>query len=180
MHKEHFCTTETPQKITEISRKYHGKSRKITENHGKSRKITEGFFQANHGNSRIPARKCRKARDRPQPRVIKEGANMAHNDLEVRPTKIGAQSVASPIGQTGPTRIVRQRPMVVGRPLHYQGLVPKAAVQTAVPKWSSRQDRRKCTKRPPSNRVGKPSKRKVGRRRRQFHRRKSDKHQNGS
>ena len=55
MHKEHFCTTETPQKITEISRKYHGKSRKITENHGKSRKITEGFFQANHGNSRIPA-----------------------------------------------------------------------------------------------------------------------------
>ena len=54
MHKEHFCTTETPQKITEISRKYHGKSRKITENHGKSRKITEGFFQANHGNSRIP------------------------------------------------------------------------------------------------------------------------------
>ena len=56
MHKEHFCTTETPQKITEISRKYHGKSRKITENHGKSRKITEGFFQANHGNSRIPDR----------------------------------------------------------------------------------------------------------------------------
>ena len=54
MHKEHFCTTETPQKITEISRKYHGKSRKITENHGKSQKITEGFFQANHGNSRIP------------------------------------------------------------------------------------------------------------------------------
>ena len=47
MHKEHFCTTETPQKITEISRKYHGKSRKITENHGKSRKITE-----NHGKSR--------------------------------------------------------------------------------------------------------------------------------
>ena len=42
MHKEHFCTTETPQKITEISRKYHGKSRKITENHGKSRK---GFFR---------------------------------------------------------------------------------------------------------------------------------------
>ena len=37
MHKEHFCTTETPQKITEN----HGKSRKITENHGKSRK---GFF----------------------------------------------------------------------------------------------------------------------------------------
>ena len=58
MHKEHFCTTETPQKITEISRKItenHGKSRKITENHGKSRKIMEGFFQANHGNSRIPA-----------------------------------------------------------------------------------------------------------------------------
>ena len=44
MHKEHFCTRETPQKITEISRKItenHGKSRKITENHGKSRK---GFF----------------------------------------------------------------------------------------------------------------------------------------
>ena len=41
MHKEHFCTTETPQKITEISRKCHGKSRKITENHGRSRK---GFF----------------------------------------------------------------------------------------------------------------------------------------
>ena len=38
MHKELFCTTETPQKITEISRKCHGKSRKITENHGKSRK----------------------------------------------------------------------------------------------------------------------------------------------
>ena len=56
MHKELFCTTETPQKITEISRKCHGKSRKITENHGKSRKITEGFFQANHGNSRSPAR----------------------------------------------------------------------------------------------------------------------------
>ena len=55
MHKEHFCTTETPQKITEISRKYHGKSRKITDNHGKSPKITEGFFEANHGNSRIPA-----------------------------------------------------------------------------------------------------------------------------
>ena len=54
MHKEHFCTTETLKKITEISRKYHGKSRKITENHGKSRKITEGFFEANHGNSRIP------------------------------------------------------------------------------------------------------------------------------
>ena len=47
MHKEHFCTTEAPQKITETSRKYHGKSRKITENHGKSRKITE-----NHGKSR--------------------------------------------------------------------------------------------------------------------------------
>ena len=47
MHKEHFCTTETLKKITEISRKYHGKSRKITENHGKSRKITE-----NHGKSR--------------------------------------------------------------------------------------------------------------------------------
>ena len=49
MHKEHFCTTETPQKIkgniTEIPRKItenHGKSRKITENHGKSRK---GFFR---------------------------------------------------------------------------------------------------------------------------------------
>ena len=28
MPKEHFCTTETPQKITEISRKCHGKSRK--------------------------------------------------------------------------------------------------------------------------------------------------------
>ena len=41
MRKEHFCTTETPQTITEISRKCHGKSRKITENHGKSRK---GFF----------------------------------------------------------------------------------------------------------------------------------------
>ena len=36
MHKEHFSTTETPQKITEISPKCHGKSRKITE----------GFFQA--------------------------------------------------------------------------------------------------------------------------------------
>ena len=47
MHKEHSCTTETPQKITEISWKCHGKSRKITENHGKSRKITE-----NHGKSR--------------------------------------------------------------------------------------------------------------------------------
>ena len=41
MRKEHFCTTETPQNITEISRKCHGKSRKITENHGKSR---NGFF----------------------------------------------------------------------------------------------------------------------------------------
>ena len=44
MRKEHFCTTETPQKITEMPRKItenHGKSRKITENHGKSRK---GFF----------------------------------------------------------------------------------------------------------------------------------------
>ena len=35
MHKEHFCTTETPQKITEISRKCHGKSRTIAENHGR-------------------------------------------------------------------------------------------------------------------------------------------------
>ena len=42
MHKKLFCTTEKPQKITEISRKCHGKSRKITENHGKSRK---GFFR---------------------------------------------------------------------------------------------------------------------------------------
>ena len=50
MHKEHLYhgnTTENHGNITEIPRK-------ITENHGKSRKITEGFFQANHGNSRIP------------------------------------------------------------------------------------------------------------------------------
>ena len=40
--------------------------------------------------------------------------------------------------------------------------------------------RRECTKRPPSNPVGKPSKRKVGRQRWQLHRRRSDKHQNGS
>ena len=46
MHTEQFCTTETPQKIMEISWKCHGKSRKITENHGRV------FFQANHGNGR--------------------------------------------------------------------------------------------------------------------------------
>ena len=59
-----------PRKHHRKSRKYHGnttenhgKSRKITENHGKSRKITEGFFQANHGNSRIPAslEECRQS-----------------------------------------------------------------------------------------------------------------------
>ena len=54
MRKEPFSTTETPQKITEISQKCHGKSCKITENHAKSWKITEGFFHAHHGNSRIP------------------------------------------------------------------------------------------------------------------------------
>ena len=31
----------------------------------------------------------RKARDKPQPRVMKEGTNIAHNDLQVRPMKIG-------------------------------------------------------------------------------------------
>ena len=52
MRKEHFCTTETPQKIPEITpQKITGISRKC---HGKSRKITEGVFYANHGNSRIP------------------------------------------------------------------------------------------------------------------------------
>ena len=53
----HGNTTENHGNITEIPRKItenHGTSRKITENHGKSRKITEGFFEANHGNSRIP------------------------------------------------------------------------------------------------------------------------------
>ena len=62
--------------------------------------------------------------------------------------------------------IVRQQPILVvmGRPLRHQSLVPKAAVHTAVPKWSPRCDTRKCTKRPPSNPMGKPSKRKVGRR----------------
>ena len=34
------------------------------------------------------------------------------------------------------------------RDIHHRSLVPKAAVRTAVPKWSSRQDTRKCTKRP--------------------------------
>ena len=70
--------------------------------------------------------------------------------------------------------------VVVGRPLHHRSLVPKSVVRTAVPKWSSRRDKRKCTKRPPSNPVGKPSKCKVGRQRWQLHRRRSDKHQNGS
>ena len=106
---------------------------------------------------------------------------MAHNNLQVRPTKIGIQSVASPMGKTDPTRIVCQRPIlvVVGRPLHNRSLIPKAAVRTAVPKWSSRRDSRKCTKKLPSN-PSKPSKRKVGRQRWQVHRRRSDKHQNGS
>ena len=45
MHKEHFCTTEPPQKITEMLRKCHGKSRKITE----------GFFHATHRNTGSPA-----------------------------------------------------------------------------------------------------------------------------
>ena len=55
----------------------------------------------------------------PQPRVMKEGTNMAHNDLQVRPMKIGVQSIASPTSSTGPTRTVRQRRIlvVVGRPL---------------------------------------------------------------
>ena len=44
-----------------------------------------------------------------------------------------------------------------------ESLVPKAAVQTAIPKWSSRLGTRECTKRPPSNPMGKSSKRKVGR-----------------
>ena len=58
------------------------------------------------------------------------GTNMAHNDLQVRPMKIGIQSVASPMSQTGPTLIVRQRPILVlvGRPLHHQRLVLKAAL----------------------------------------------------
>ena len=43
-----------PRKHHRKSRKYHGNT---TENHGKSRKITEGFFQANHGNSRIPGKR---------------------------------------------------------------------------------------------------------------------------
>ena len=85
---------------------------------------------------------------------------MAHNDLQVRPMKIGVQSVARPMSQTAPTRIVRQRPIlvVVERPLHRRSLVPKAAVRAAVPKWSLRPDTRKCTRRPPSNPAGKASK----------------------
>ena len=41
---------------------------------------------------------------------------------QVRPTKIGVQSVASPMGRTDRTWIVRQRPIlvVVGRPLHHR------------------------------------------------------------
>ena len=130
-------------------------------------------------------RKRRKAWDKPQPRLMKEGTNMAHNDLQVRPMKIGVHSVACPMSPTGPTRVVRQQPIlvVVGCPLHHRSLVPKAAVRTAVPKWSSRQDTRKCTRRPPSNPEGKASKRKVGKVGRhlwhlQWHI--SDKHQNGS
>ena len=60
---------------------------------------------------------------------------MAHDDLQVRPMKIGVQSVARLMSQTGPTRIVCQRTIlvVVGRPVHHRSLVPKAAVRTAVP-----------------------------------------------
>ena len=88
------------------------------------------------------------------------GTNMAHNDLQERPMKIGVQSVARPMSQTGPTRIVRQRPIsvVVGCPLHRRSLVPTAAVRTAIPKWSLRQDTRNCTRRPPSNPAGKANK----------------------
>ena len=63
---------------------------------------------------------------------------------------------------------------------HHQSLVPKAAVWTAVPKWSSRKDTRKCTKRPSSNPAGKASKQKVGRHPWQLQCHRSDKHQNGS
>ena len=66
------------------------------------------------------------------------------------------------------------------RDIHHQSLVPKAAVRTAVPKWLSRQDTRKCTKRPSSNPAGKASKQKVGRHPWQLQWQRSDKHQNGS
>ena len=36
-------------------------------------------------------RKRTKARDKPQPRVMKGGRNMTHNDLHVRPMKVGVQ-----------------------------------------------------------------------------------------
>ena len=90
---------------------------------------------------------------------------MAHKDLQMRPMKMGVQSVARLMSQTGLTRTVRQRAIliVVGRPLHHRSLVPKAAVRTVVSKCSSRQDTRKCTKRPSSNPAGKASDRKVER-----------------
>ena len=57
--------------------------------------------------------KCGKARDMPQPPVMKEGANMGHNDVvQVRPMKDGVRSLASPMSQTGLTRIVRQQPVL--------------------------------------------------------------------
>ena len=74
--------------------------------------------------------KRRKAWDMPQPRVMKEGSNMAHNDiLELRPMKIGVRSVASPMSQMGPAWIVLQQPIrvVVGCPLLSRSLAPKAA-----------------------------------------------------
>ena len=82
---------------------------------------------------------------------------MAHKDLQMRPMKIGIKSAARLMSQTGLTRIVRQRPIlvVVERPLHHRSLLPKAAVRIVVSKWSSRQDTRKCTKRPSSKPAGK-------------------------
>ena len=50
---------------------------------------------------------------------------MAHNDvLQVRPMKIGIQSVISRMSETGLARIVRQRPIiiVVGCPLHHRSM----------------------------------------------------------
>ena len=79
------------------------------------------------------------------------------------PTATNHQSPTTHCRQPPPTATYRQlltanRQSPPTANHQHRSLVPKAAVQAAVPKWSSRRDTRKCTKRPPSNPAGEPSK----------------------